>query len=137
MTNSRRRVLMPRERASASASAAAAAPDDWLHEQEARRRAATRLQRSVRRRMERTTLKQRCCGKLQKLEISAVPLPFGMEVVVWRARFVYATNDALCYQRLVGKSGKVDQTSVSLLRFADVTSILRDERTLILRLRRR
>jgi hypothetical protein len=104
-------------------------------------RAASRLQRGFRRRMESMACRQQCCGILLK-SVNGLNLPFGLDVLLWRERFVFATGSALCCQRLLSPktSGAVDQASTQLLRFADITHVGRarnNERVLVVRLRRR
>ena len=86
--------------------------------------AATRLQRATRVRIERTALRNDLCGVLQKSE-RGMPLPLGLEFIVWRDCFVFVTSSALCCQRLMPRSSsRTDVLSTQLLRFADIVDIV-------------
>ena len=66
--------------------------------------------------MELVACRQQCCGVLLK-SVGGVTLPFGLDMLLWRERFVFATASALCCQRLLSRRGSaVDTASTQLLR---------------------
>ena len=80
-------------------------------------------------------LREGCRGTLKR-ETRGVPLPFGVRVVVWQERFVFATSTALCYEKLVRRGhGRVQPASRRLIRFCDIREIIGqlDKRLLLLR----
>lgn len=64
------------------------------------KRAVRKLQQYFRLTLARNVMKKQCRGVIEKQGQIAIPMLGSMELVIWQARFVYATDHSLCYQRL-------------------------------------
>ena len=64
------------------------------------RRAARTIQRYLRAAQARRAMMEQCRGVLEKQGQVVLPLFGKLELVVWKAHFVYVTATDLCYERL-------------------------------------
>lgn len=86
------------------------------------RRAARTIQRYLRAAQARRAMMEQCRGVLEKQGQVVLPLFGKLELVVWKAHFVYVTATDLCYERL-RKDKTPDPSTTKAIPYTEVREV--------------